>query len=326
MDYSDNETLDKFRNAIETKLSTIAKTHKPNSLYEPVRYAVKGGGKRLRPVIVLAACEAMGGNPEDALDAAVAVELLHTFTLVHDDIMDADTWRRGRESVHKKWDSSSAILSGDALLVLAYQSLMRTKTNDVSTLTELFNEGALGVCEGQALDIELENKEDVSNAEYLNMIEKKTGMMISMAAEIGALIGGAKTADLKNFKSFGLALGKAFQLQDDYLEITSSKSVMGKSLGSDLAKGKKTFLLINAIKMANEEQHADLTAILEKQNITSVEVGNVRDIFEKCGVLDLTRNIIEENIKAARDNLQFLDVKNRSNLLLLIELVQSRKN
>ena len=133
------------------------------------------------------------------------MELLHTFTLVHDDIMDADTWRRGRESVHKKWDSSAAILSGDALLVLAYQSLMRTKTKEVRTLTELFNEGALGVCEGQALDIELEDKEEVSNSEYLNMIEKKTGMMISMAAAIGALIGGAKSADLKNFKSFGLA-------------------------------------------------------------------------------------------------------------------------
>ena len=326
MDYSDNETLNNFRTAIEAKLSTIAKMHKPNSLYEPVRYAVEGGGKRLRPVIVLASCEAMGGNPEDALDAAVAVELLHTFTLVHDDIMDADTWRRGKESVHKKWNSSSAILSGDALLVLAYQSLMRTKTDDVKILTELFNEGAIGVCEGQALDIELENKEDVSNSEYLNMIEKKTGMMISMAAAIGALIGGANTADLKFFKSFGLALGKAFQLQDDYLEITSSKSVMGKSLGSDLTKGKKTFLLINAMKMADEEQQDDLKAIIEKQHITSVEIGKVRDIFDECGVLDLTKNIIEENIKAARNNLQFLEVENKNNLLLITELIQNRKN
>lgn len=326
MDYSDNQTLNNFRNAIEAKLSTIAISHKPNSLYEPVRYAVEGGGKRLRPVIVLSACEAMGGNPEDALDAAVAVELLHTFTLVHDDIMDADTWRRGRETVHKRWDSSSGILSGDALLVLAYQSLIRTKTEDTGTLSELFNEGALGVCEGQALDIELENTEDASNSQYLNMIEKKTGMMISMAAAIGALIGGAKSADLKNFKLFGLALGKVFQLQDDYLEITSSKSVMGKSLGSDLTKGKKTFLLINAIKMANEEQKNELTTILNKTKITSVDVGHVRDIFEECGVLDLTRNMIEENIKTARDNLQFLDLENRSNLLLIIDLVQSRKN
>ena len=326
MDYSDNQTLDNFRNAIEAKLSTIAKSNKPNSLYEPARYAVEGGGKRLRPVIVLAACEAMGGNPEDALDAAVAVELLHTFTLVHDDIMDDDTWRRGRETVHKKWNSSSAILSGDALLVLAYQSLMRTKTDDIRTLSELFNDGALAVCEGQALDIELENKEDVSNSEYLNMIEKKTGMMISMAAAIGALIGGANSADLKNFKSFGVALGKAFQLQDDYLEITSSKSVMGKSLGSDLTKGKKTFLLINAMKMANEEQQDELTTILDKTSITSVDVGHVRDIFEECGVLDLTRNIIKENIIASRESLEFLDVKNRNNLLQIADLVQSRKN
>jgi len=326
LDYSDNQTLSNFRNAIEAKLSTVTKSQKPNSLYEPVRYAVEGEGKHLRPIIVLAACESMGGNPEDALDAAVAVELLHTFTLVHDDIMDADTWRRGRETVHKKWNSSSAILSGDALLVLAYQSLIRTKTGDIRTLSELFNEGALGVCEGQALDIELEIKEEVSNSEYLNMTEKKTGMMISMAAAIGALIGGAKSADIKNFKSFGLALGKAFQLQDDYLEITSSKSVMGKSLGSDLTKGKKTFLLINAIKMADEEQRNELTTILNKTKITSVDVGHVRDIFEECGVLDLTKNNIEENIKSARENLQFLDLENRRNLLLIIDLVQSRKN
>ncbi len=326
MDYSDNQTLDNFRNAVEAKLSTIAKSNKPNSLYDPVRYAVEGGGKRLRPVLVLAACEAMDGNPEDALDAAVAVELLHTFTLVHDDIMDADTWRRGRETVHKKWNSSSAILSGDALLVLAYQSLMRTKTDDIETLLELFNDGALGVCEGQALDIELENKENVSNSEYLNMIEKKTGMMISMAAALGALIGGANSADIKKFKSFGLALGKAFQLQDDYLEITSSKSVMGKSLGSDLAKGKKTFLLINAMKMADEEQQNELTIILDKTNITTLDVGKVRDIFEECGVLDLTRNIIKENIIASRKSLDFLSVKSRDNLLQLTDLVQSRKN
>ena len=326
MDYSDNQTLENFRNAIEAKLSTIAKSYKPNSLYEPVRYAVEGGGKRLRPVIVLTACEAMGGNPEDALDAAVAVELLHTFTLVHDDIMDADTWRRGRESVYKKWNSSSAILSGDALLVLAYQSLMRTKTDDIATLLKLFNDGALGVCEGQALDIELENKEDVSNSEYLNMIEKKTGMMISMAVSIGALIGGAGSTDLKKFKSFGLALGKAFQLQDDYLEITSSKSVMGKSLGSDLTKGKKTFLLINALKMANEEQHDALKRIINKTSITSVELSHVRDIFEECGVLDLTKSSIDENISASRESLDFLDAKHRKDLLEITELIQSRKN
>jgi len=326
MDYSENQALDKFRNAVEAKLSTIAKSNKPNSLYEPVRYAVEGGGKRLRPIIVLASCEAMGGNPEDALDAAVAVELLHTFTLVHDDIMDADTWRRGRETVHKKWNSSSAILSGDALLVLAYQSLMRTKTDDIRTLSELFNDGALGVCEGQALDIELENKDEVSNSEYLNMIEKKTGMMISMAAAIGALIGGGSYDDLINFKSFGLALGKAFQLQDDFLEITSSKSVMGKSLGSDLTKGKKTFLLINAMKMANEEQLDELTTILDKQSITTVDVGHVRDIFEECGVLDLTRNIIKENIIASRKSLNFLNVKHRDNLLQITDLVQNRNN
>ncbi len=325
MDYSDNQTLNSYREAVEAKLSTIANINKPNSLYEPVRYAIEGGGKRLRPVIVLSSCEAMGGNPEDALDAAVAVELLHTFTLVHDDIMDADTWRRGRETVHKKWNSSSAILSGDAILVLAYQSLMRTKIDNSKELSELFNDGILRVCEGQALDIELESKKDVSNSEYFDMIEKKTGMMISMAAGIGALIGGANSSDLENFKSFGLALGKAFQLQDDYLEITSSKSVMGKSLGSDLTKGKKTFLLINAYKLADEEQANDLTAILEKGELTSVDTGRVRDIFDKCGVFDLTLKIIGDSIKEAQSSLDFLDTDKRNNLLQITKLMQNRK-
>ena len=261
MDYSNNETLKNYKSVVEDKIAVVAKSSRPSSLYDPVRHAVGGGGKRLRPIIVLAACEAAGGNPEDAIDAAVAVELLHTFTLVHDDIMDKDTLRRGRETVHKKWNSSAAILAGDAILVLAYQSLMRTRGDKLKDIVNLFNDGILAVCEGQALDIELEEKEEVSNKEYMEMIEKKTGMMIGMAAGIGAIIGGANKKDVTKFRKFGFELGKAFQLQDDLLEITSTKSKMGKSLGSDLVKGKKTFLLINAFKLADPEQNKELTAL-----------------------------------------------------------------
>jgi len=326
MDFTNNETLNNYKKVIEDKLAIVVKSSKPSFLYEPVRYAVEGGGKRLRPVIVLAACEAAGGNPEDALDAAVAVELLHTFTLVHDDIMDKDTLRRGKETIHKKWDSSSAILAGDAIFVLAYQSLIRTKNNKIKEIVKIFNDGILGVCEGQALDIELELKDEVSNSEYMEMIEKKTGMMIAMAAGIGAIIGGAKSDDVKKFKNFGLELGVAFQLQDDYLEITSTKTKMGKSLGSDLAKGKKTFLLINALKLADKEQNEELSSILNKDDISRLDLVRVGEIFQESGVFDLARKQIEQSIGNALSSLEFISQDARVNLVEITGMVESREN
>ncbi len=325
MDFTENQNLNNYKEAIEDKLRTVATSSQPASLYEPIRYAVEAGGKRLRPIILLSACEAVGGNPEEALDAGIAVELLHTFTLIHDDIMDADTWRRARETVHKKWDTSSAILAGDAIFVLAYQSLLRTKIKNIRPVIDLFNEGVLGVCEGQALDMTLESKSEVSNSEYLEMIEKKTGMMIAMAAAVGASIGGAKSAELKKFKEFGATLGKAFQLQDDYLEITSTRLAMGKSLGSDLAKGKKTFLLINAFKLGSEEQIEELSNILGKNEVAITDINRVREIFEECGVLDLTKKQIEKYISNSRSLLDFIEPEQRQTLLQLIDLVQSRE-
>lgn len=326
MDYSNNETLKNYKSVVEDKIAVVAKSSRPSSLYDPVRHAVGGGGKRLRPVIVLAACKAAGGNPEDAIDAAVAVELLHTFTLVHDDIMDKDTLRRGRETVHKKWNSSAAILAGDAILVLAYQSLMRTRGEKIKDIVNLFNDGILGVCEGQALDIELEEKEEVSNMEYMEMIEKKTGMMIGMAAGIGAIIGGANKKDVTKFRKFGFELGKAFQLQDDILEITSTKSKMGKSLGSDLVKGKKTFLLINAFKLADPEQNKELTAILNKVEIMRPDLIRVGEIFQETGVFDLTRKQIDESITEALSSLEFLDPDVRKDLVEITGMVENREN
>ncbi len=326
MDYTNNDTLNNYKSVVEDKIAVVAKSSRPSSLYDPVRHAVGGGGKRLRPVIVLAACEAAGGNPEDAIDAAVAVELLHTFTLVHDDIMDKDTLRRGRETVHKKWNSSAAILAGDAILVLAYQSLMRTRGDKIKDIVNLFNDGILGVCEGQALDIELEEKEEVSNMEYMEMIEKKTGMMIGMAAGIGAIIGGANKKDVTMFRKFGFELGKAFQLQDDFFEITSTKSKMGKSLGSDLVKGKKTFLLINAFKLADPEQNKELTAILNKVEIMRADLIRVGEIFQETGVFDLTRKQIDESITEALSCLEFLAPEVRKGLVEIAGMVESREN
>jgi len=326
MDYTNNDTLNNYKSVVEDKIAVVAKSSRPSSLYDPVRHAVGGGGKRLRPIIVLAASEAAGGNPEDAIDAAVAVELLHTFTLVHDDIMDKDTLRRGRETVHKKWNSSAAILAGDAILVLAYQSLMRTRGDKIKDIVDLFNDGILGVCEGQALDIELEEKEEVSNSEYMEMIEKKTGMMIGMAAGIGAIIGGANKKDVTKFRKFGFELGKAFQLQDDFLEITSTKSKMGKSLGSDLVKGKKTFLLINAFKLADPEQNRELTAILNKVEIMRPDLIRVGEIFQETGVFDLTRKQIDESITEALSSLEFLAPDERKDLVEITKMVESREN
>ena len=228
--------------------------------------------------------------------------------------------------MHKKWNSSAAILAGDAILVLAYQSLMRTKGDKIKDIVNLFNDGILGVCEGQALDIELEGKEEVSNQEYMEMIEKKTAMMIAMAAGIGAIIGGANKNDVTKFQKFGFELGKAFQLQDDFLEITSTNLKMGKSLGSDLAKGKKTFLLINALKLADADQNKELTAIMNKVEIMRADLIRVGEIFQETGVFDLTRKQISESIAMALSSLEFLSTDVRKNLVEITGMVENREN
>lgn len=243
--------LDTLRKRINARLGEIY-PRGPRLLAEPVHYALAGKGKRLRPILTLLTSQACGGREADALHAAVAVEVLHNFTLVHDDIMDQDHTRHGQATVHTKWDDSIGILAGDALFILALAELQRSPVN-VETLTSAFAKGALAVCEGQALDKEFEARSRVTLDEYLQMIDLKTGYMLGLAAELGALCASASREQTEGVRRFGSLLGRAFQVQDDLLEIFSDAGTMGKSLGSDLLAEKKTYLMIAALDRAPDQ-------------------------------------------------------------------------
>ena len=243
--------LDTLRKRINDRLGEIY-PEGPTMLAEPVHYALAGKGKRLRPILTLLTCRACGGRESDALHAAVAVEILHNFTLVHDDIMDQDHTRHGQETVHTRWDDSVGILTGDALFILALAEL-RLSPGNMEALTSAFAKGALAVCEGQALDKEFEARSRVTLDEYLQMIDLKTGYMLGLAAELGAACTSANQEQIEGVRRFGSLLGRAFQVQDDLLEIFSDTGTMGKSLGSDLLAEKKTYLMIAALDRAPDQ-------------------------------------------------------------------------
>lgn len=296
----------RWKELIEERLeSAVPQTH-PVSLYEPVRYTLEGGGKRLRPVLLLLANAAVDGDWKNGLDAAVAVELLHNFTLVHDDIMDRDQTRRGRPSVHARWDADVALLAGDALLVLAYQALARTRSPFLPRLLDLFSAGTLDICEGQALDRELETATEVTLDDYFNMVDKKTARLLALCGEMGAIIGGGTEYEVRALAKFCGLLGRAFQVQDDLLDITAEEKTLGKRIGSDLAQKKRTFMLVHALITASPSRRNRIDAILALPSIGSSEIIAMRTIFEETGSLGAAQQSVESNIRKAKEQLDSL--------------------
>jgi geranylgeranyl diphosphate synthase type II len=264
------------------------------------------GGKRIRPVITLLACEAVGGEANNALHAGAGIEILHNFTLVHDDIMDHAETRRGRLTVHKKWDENVALLSGDALLAFAYRALLRTKSTRIQEISKIFTEGVVTICEGQALDKEFETRHRVHVNEYLMMIEKKTGKLVSIATELGALIGNAAASDLEALRRYGEHVGRAFQIQDDLLDIVANEKEFGKTIGGDLIEGKKTFLLLEALRRAKGEQKKMLQRIFTNGGVPKKQVPTFRRIYEETGAIDSAKKWIENDITEAKNQLSTL--------------------
>lgn len=321
----DLHKISELRTLIDDQLSLFLKPKEPVSLYEPMHYTIAGGGKRLRPIMVILSCKAVGGKFEDSINAAIAVELLHNFTLVHDDIMDQDDKRRGRKTVHKKWNESVAILAGDGLLALAYESLMRTKSPLIKQIIRLFSKALLEVCEGQALDSEFEKRDDVSLIDYFTMIDKKTAKLFAMACQIGALCGGGKKSESENLRQFGESLGRAFQVQDDLLDITSEEKVLGKSFGSDVRQGKKTFLLIHAIQNATVTDRELLLKILDSKDIALRQVEEIRLVFERAGTISAAQDEIKKALAAAGNSLEGLPkTQARCTLEMLLDNVAKR--
>ncbi|KIC03821.1 polyprenyl synthetase [Flavobacterium sp. JRM] len=294
---------------------TISK--EPKNLYEPIEYIVSLGGKRMRPVLTLMTAEVFDVSYNEALPAAMAVEIFHNFSLVHDDIMDDAPLRRGQETVHEKWDLNTGILSGDAMLILAYQYFERYEPNTFRELAKLFSKTALEVCEGQQWDVDFEQRNDVTIPEYLKMIEYKTAVLVAAAMKMGAIV--AKTSDenANLIYDFGLQLGLAFQLQDDYLDAFGDPETFGKQVGGDIIENKKTYLYLKALAHSDDEkanQLKDLFTTQPEDSTDKIEI--VKNIFNNSGASKETQDAIEMYTLEAFKTLDKMDISDEKKLSL----------
>ena len=266
----------------------------PVELYEPISYILSLGGKRMRPALLLMACDLFGGDVDAAIPPALAIEVFHNFTLMHDDIMDKAPLRRGSITVHERWNENVAILSGDVMLIEGYKLMMQVDDKLLRPILDIFNTTAVGVCEGQQFDMEFESRNNVSIDEYLNMIRLKTAVVLGGALKIGALIGGADFADANLLSSFGEYLGIAFQLQDDILDVYGDPEKFGKQVGGDIISDKKTFLLLKAFELANDTQRAELNKWLKFKDLNTAEkVSAVTAIYDSLQVREAAENVME---------------------------------
>ncbi len=297
------EHVDRLRSLVDEALGTLVPAQEPAGLYEPVRYVLAGQGKRLRPVLLLLGAEAFGVGARRALPAAVAVEVFHNFTLVHDDIMDDAPARRGRPTVHEKWDEDTAILCGDYLLALSYDLLARVATDQLPRLLRVYSEMVARLCEGQTLDKAFETRHDVTVADYLHMIDCKTGALLQASLELGGLVGEASEAHLATLRAIGKEVGRAFQIQDDLLDLVAEDTRWGKPIGGDLIAGKKTLLLLAVLERTQDAEHDWFANILYNGGLPAGEVPRARAHMDDLGVLDDARQAVLRHTTAALDHL-----------------------
>ncbi len=279
---------------INEALAALPYPQVPQGLYEPIAYGLEGGGKRLRPTLLLLAYNIFGQNPTEALPAALALEIYHNHTLLHDDLMDQATMRRGRPTVYRKWDANTAILSGDTMLIMAVEQMNRLKCRASHEVMALFVRTMKEVCEGQQYDMNFERTTDVSMAQYLEMIRLKTAVLPACAAKAGPLIAGADEAAAQSLYDFAIHLGLAFQIQDDYLDVYGDPKVFGKSIGGDIVCGKKTYLLISALNKAEGQDKARLKALIEDKTLTPDEkIKAVTDLYNSLHIAEEAKAAID---------------------------------
>ena len=272
-------------NLVNNYLDNLPYDRKPSSLYDPIRYVLSLGGKRIRPVLMLLSYNLFKDNPESILMPACALETYHNYTWLHDDLMDNAKLRRGHQTVHCKWDANTAILSGDSMLVLAYQRMAQCDTEKMPEVLQLFTETALEIGEGQQYDMDFEHRNDVREDEYIEMIRLKTSVLLACATKIGAILAGASTKDADLLYKFGERMGLAFQLQDDFLDVYGDTSVFGKAIGGDIVSNKKTFMLINAFNHANDSQREELKHWINAKTFDANEkIAAVTRIYNEIGI------------------------------------------
>lgn len=287
-------TIKHIQDSFENYLQGLDYSRTPDALYAPIRYVLSLGGKRIRPTLLIAAYEMFAGaEMENVYRAAAGMEIFHNFTLLHDDLMDNADVRRGKPTVHKRWDTNTAILSGDGMLVLAYRFLSGVKGCDVDKLFDLANETFTGIMEGQQYDMEFETRDDVTEVEYIEMIRLKTSILLAACAQMGAMMGGASAEDAALMYEFGEKVGLAFQLQDDLLDVYGDQAVFGKKIGGDILCNKKTYLYINAYNLSNQTQRAELDrwALYDGDDPDS-KIAGVRAIYDAVGVKRLSEKLI----------------------------------
>ncbi len=312
-------TIEEYRTVFLNHLREKTTSKEPVNLYDPINYILELGGKRLRPILSLITCDVFGGDHRKALDAAMAIEVFHNFSLVHDDIMDDAPLRRGKVTVHEKWDINTGILSGDAMLINSYQLFESYDAIQFKPLTQLFSKTAIEVCEGQQYDVDFESRDDVTIPEYLKMITYKTAVLLAAAMKMGAIIAGASKTSQEGIYSYGKLLGIAFQLQDDYLDAFGDPKTFGKQVGGDIISNKKTFLYLKALEMAKPEQVRELEHLYSVQpKDFEDKVNTTKAIFKSSGAAERTRIEIENYTQEAFAVLETLEIKAEKKELLKV--------
>jgi len=309
---------------ITDELSRIEYPKTPSLLYEPIDYILGLGGKRMRPILVLMAYQLFDKNIEKAFSPALAIEVFHNFTLLHDDIMDNAPLRRGQKTVHEKWNSNVAILSGDTMLVQAYQLMAEVDNTIVKQVLAVFSKAAIEVCEGQQWDMDFETQSDVSIPDYLKMIEYKTAVLLGAALQIGGITSGASKEEQNHLYAFGRDLGIAFQLKDDLLDAFGDAATFGKQVGGDIMANKKTYLYLKALALTDGTQRQNLEQYFSTNDSSQVKVDAVKTIFSNLEIPELTTNLMREYHARAMENLAAIDSENKEPLLAFSALLMDR--
>lgn len=324
------KTINEITQLISTEMEKINWNKEPRGLYEPIGYVLGMGGKRIRPALTLMACNMFSDDVQPAVSSALGLEIFHNFTLLHDDIMDRAEVRRGKPTVHKKWDDNTAILSGDVMQIAAYQLMTQTPENQLKRSLDLFSKTATEICEGQQYDVDFENRHDVKAEEYLEMIRLKTAVLLGCALQIGAWIGGACDEDAQQLYDFGINIGLAFQLKDDLLDVYGDEATFGKKIGGDILANKKTYMLIHALELAkrNDAEELQKWINISEKDISDVKIKAVTLLYNKLGVKQICEDKMQFFYTKAVANLKKVNIleNNKQELANLADNLMFRKD
>lgn len=302
---------------VQQHISNLDWNRQPLGLYEPIGYTLQAGGKRLRPTLVIIANDLFDGDRDKALPAALAIEIFHNFTLLHDDVMDNAPIRRGKPTVHTRWNTNTAILSGDQMLIEAYSHLSKTPQQCLPQVMSLFTKMATEICEGQQYDVDFEQREDVTIDEYLMMIRLKTSVLLATALQIGALVAGANRQEQQALYNYGINIGLAFQLQDDILDVYGDPLTFGKAIGGDILSAKKTYMLLTALELSNDNQRSQLLSLISRQDLDPQQkINQVTAIYNQLGVREVCEGVMDNYTNIALAELDKINVSDEKKLIL----------